>query len=178
MIKSIIMSAMAALINFCVKNDNDELWPGGPTGADYLQGLTRRDANGEPVGSYISEVDTVADVETLFDQISLWEEFSPEDAREGCRYFKAYIPEGWTGYRGAISLAEAQAAECAVEIREGLHGRELVSKAGEPVKANNITVILEGDMLATWHPGPPLAPLPKDASSLKGLDPNTAVKLI
>ncbi len=170
-----VFEGLSRLADFCEKNINTELWPNGPTGEQYLQGLTRRDTEGNPIGSWVDEIFTLGDLNEFMLSLTNWEEFVPASgaARPGCTYIKAQIPAGWTAWCGAIPHLVAEAEGLSVQRRQGLHGEELVAEYAEGVMATNIAVfIIEDGMLSTWHPGPAMAPLGDAVSD------ETAVKLV
>lgn len=169
---SILRAAYVALEAFCSDKAAVALWPNGPTGQQYWQGVSRRNPDGSGRGSYVDEVKTSEDVYALINSLTSVEEFTPEvGAMAGCRYFKAAMPAGYNASIGAISLDEALDLGLAVRLVDGAHGKELVADSNVKVGALTLTFIVEGTMLSTWYPGLTFVPMPHDVIN----DPTTWV---
>jgi len=182
-----IKTAINNLIRFCNEKADQPLWPNGPTGSDYLRGLVRVDEDGVNRGSFVEELTTLD--KTVSYLLSLdWEEvFPPASAvKEGCRYFRASAYKrsnfAWTG----IMTLEQARQLYPVGVVEGDHGDELVAWMVEnddddiPFSTTeDIHFIMEGDMMATWYPGPITPPIPEDFDlhAEDDWDPSWPVKL-
>lgn len=171
-IQLFIFDAIKNLFNFCNEKKDEEIYPDGPSGVEYLDGLVRIDKAGNHRGSYVEGVNTLQlTYEYLWGKV--WNEFFPEEgAREGCRYFQtdlSEMPYSKTAKIGVMSLRSCRDQDLSVNMRKGKHGYELIHLASSADKSlidtNIITLIVEGEMMSTWHPGPVFTEIPKDPST-------------
>ena len=152
------------LINYCTDMLNNPLWPNGPDGETYLNGLVRVDFKGRARGSYVEGLDTLAKTIKFLKSLN-WEEFAPKvGVREGCRYYKAPLPQHMEARQNVIGMDWLIDQKLAhqVEVVDGPHGPELAwISAIESIRASTVTIIVEGGMMSTWYPGETFAELPK-----------------
>lgn len=161
--QNFIVRSIINLTNFCSDKFDDELWPSGPTGHEYLNGLVRHKGDKHHRGSYVNGLSTLEKTfQFLMNQN--WYEFTPDCAREGCRYFAADVLESRStlAYIGVTSLDLCRKRKWAVVKRQGEHGSELITHSDERIKTNRITIIVEDGMMSTWHPGNPMPETPKE----------------
>lgn len=174
-IQLFIFDAIKNLFNFCNEKKDEEIFPDGPTGVQYLDGLVRIDEAGNHRGSFVEGVNTLQlTYEYLWGKV--WNEIFPEEGtREGCRYFQTDLtemPYSKAAKIGVRSLASCRELNLSVNMRKGKHGLELVHLADSDeflIDTNIITLIVEGGMMSTWHPGPIFTEIPKEATN----DPST-----
>jgi hypothetical protein len=159
-----IKNAVDNLVKFCQAKASQPLWPNGPTGDKYLQGLVRDKGQGKHRGSYIPGLDTLAKTITFL-KIQDWKETNPVAKREGCKYYQVELPENGLGfgpaYVGVLTLAEARYKGWDIYKVAGEHGDQLVTRGKDLLATNTITLIIEGDMMSTWHPGEPMPETPQ-----------------
>lgn len=182
----LIKNGIRNVSELCRKFWTVPLWRNGPIGEQYFKGLSRRDQNGNPVGSYMESIETTHQAFEFLESLS-WKEWPPDDRvkKEGCTYLRAYSTKE-DGILAAVTLNEAVGFDnYEIHICEGNHGTELIAEIpfnNTPVikdsvwslqRTSVITAIIEDGMLTTWHPGNPL--LPFDG---KVLTDHTAVKII
>jgi hypothetical protein len=174
-----IKDAINGITKLCQKNWGVPLWPNGPTGEQYFKALSRRDSDGNPIGSYVEEIRTTEEA-FEFLKSQQWNTFSPiaGTGKPGCKY---YICSPCNPPRklivSAISLGDAIANHLTISIKNGQHGWELVTSGNHYGRTTDIVVaIVEDGMLSTWHPGYPLAPV-NNTGEIK-FNRFTAVKLI
>ncbi len=181
-----VMKALEALGAHCEKNHNKPLWPNGPTGEQYWVGMSRRDPDTmAPRGSWIDTVTSAAHLYELFKTLE-WEKISPkrEVTMEGHSYYMADLRSvGANAWNMVVPLHEALSNGLTVNVKGGSHGWELIadpSKAHPDGFLTGFIVAIVDDragMLATWHPGMPLLPLPQSIRDVVTIDPNWGVKL-
>lgn len=183
--KDVVNNAIRGLLEFCKSKIGEALWPNGPTGAAYLDGLVRVDANGVNRGSYVKGLDTLDKTLDFLRGLS-WQPVvpAPGTSRKGCQYYMASIPEEYLAYQGVVSLAQARKLGLVVKAVAGAHGDELVARCnfggGEHLPfASHITLIVEGGMMSTWYPGVLTAAMPKEIPLDQGKwSRHWAVKLV
>jgi len=172
----LIDAAIQNLNSFCNKNLNVELWPGGPTGLEYVSGLVRCDKFGGHRGSYVEGVDTLHKTINFLNSLD-WHECIPNNPRENCRYFQVFLKDH-ISWCGIVTVRECDLDQ--IQIVNGLHGNELtIPKTDRLEQCDIITLIVEGDMMSTWFPGPLTDPNPEVfPEDRETWNPNWAVKLV
>jgi len=180
MFKSKIKAAIDKLITFCNNSTEKPLWPNGPTGEEYLQGLVRVDEQGENRGSFIPGLTNLST--TL--QFLLGLDWMPvvvseEAKREGCEYYSAEL-ELASAFIGVIAMKDARALGLEVKAVGSKHGTEFHAQSnGYLQQTTTITLIIEDGMMSTWHPGDPMPSIPREIPvNPSNWDENWPVKLV
>ncbi len=174
----IIKDAIHSLIEFCQSKIETELWPSGPTGSEYLEGLVRISPEGETRGSFVEGLDTLDKTIKFLNSLS-WERVTvPNSIQFGnSEYYQAVLPDGYVAFQNVIRLKDAQQD---VNINWGKHGDELTSRSSggrRPTKV--VSAIVEDGMLSTWYPGEFTARSPEILpDSRKEWNEDWAVKLV
>ena len=186
--KGYIAIFIDALIKFCTDKVDVALWPDGPTGEDYLNGLVRVDHKGVPRGSYVVGLDNVGKTLEFLKGLDGWEEFAPMwGMRAECRYYKARCPNH-VAFENVVALEHAL-KHCRklgdIVVEDGLHGKEIVwySEIDVYTEVDYITLIVEGGMMSTWFPGQVYAAIPHDLTRKRMLEewranPHWSVKVV
>ena len=66
-------------------------------------------------------------------------------------------------YVGVTTVGNCRDRKWSVVKRPGEHGPELIHHNGHQLLATNtITLIIEDEMMSTWHPGEPMYELPNE----------------
>ena len=122
-LRPMIIKAIEKLCDFC--QVSGALWPNGPTGKQYLDGLVRVDQGGNNRGSWVNGLTSfTATLEFLIGLDWKVADDVPENARRaGCEYYQAQMVFG-SGFVGVISVADARAMDLKVEAVGGKHGTE------------------------------------------------------
>jgi hypothetical protein len=159
-----VLQSFTKLVKFCTAKIDTPLWPNGPTGQQYLDGLTRRDKDGKPRGSWVEQVKALADIPNLIIDAEYAFEFTPEAAKEGCRYFSLGLTTDIDAFVNVMRVADAKLKGYEILVRDGDHGKELISHIPEAgwERVHFITVIVEDGMMSTWFPGPVFHPTPQE----------------
>jgi hypothetical protein len=142
------------------------LWPGGPAPSDYAAGLLR------PTGSYIKDIVTPQDLRALFAAVAspteVTDSIAPSAKRPNHRYWTAPVPSGYAAYEAVAPLSTLTDAELSeVRVTRAPHGLELQAPTIPARPAATLTFITEANRLVTWHPGPPLPPIPLEQAAAK-----------
>lgn len=153
----IIIAAVEKLVDFCKAKAEDYLWPGGPTGEVYLDGLVRVKPDGSNRGSFVRGLDDLNKTVNFLKEVNFSRvEVSPEIQFGNCQYYQASLPEGFRALTGILTLAECREKGVEVEVSSsGNHGEELVaSQSQELLETHVVSAIVDEDgMLSTWYPG-------------------------
>lgn len=170
-----ISYALNRRVNWALQAPTENVYPGGPTRMQYVDGFVRK----QGMGSYVmkrtpipdvskllrlpkmEEFSGLADVYQLFTAVENGDKWSevPEDmlkqisTKEGCKYYTATLPPNYFAYESVMLLENLDEKELAkVRVAVGPHGFELQLN-GNPVQTNTIIAITDNDGLVTWFPG-------------------------
>jgi len=183
-VQAFVWMAIINIVVFCMKQWKEKLWPTGPTGEEYLDGMSRRDKDGHGKGSYMVSISTWKAALQMLMRLE-WAEFWPESARAKHRYFQAKSPI--SGLVGVITLRDARKLGLPVKVRNGSHGEELYTQSAFGyTETNIITLIVEEEMMVAWFPGDETYPMPaveQGETPASAMDPDAwnldwAVKLV
>ncbi len=176
--EKIIRNAITQLFIFCQSKLESSLWPSGPTGEEYIDGLVRVSPDGETRGSFVNGLDTIDKTIAFLNSLS-WEKVNVSDSIQFGRseYYQAVLPDEYVAFQNVVCLKDTQQD---VIINSGKHGDELITMTADgrrPTKV--VSAIVEDDMLSTWYPGDFTALSPKVLPlSRKEWDDEWAVKLV
>ena len=158
------------------------LWPEGPTGEQYMDGIVRYKGEGDTRGSYVVGLDSYGKtVEFLLGLY--WERVQVDSTIQfgTCMYFQAQVPPGYKAIQDIMLVRDVHPKQ-GLEIRKGLHGDELVLKRTDTIESfltNKISCIIEDSMLSTWFPGDFTARSPEKIECERSeYNPYWAVKLL
>ena len=150
----VVIKGLEALVLFCTENNDKPLWPSGPTGKEYLEGIVRVSPEGEARGSYVKGLDSLEKtVEFLTDLDWKQIEVSKEVQHKQSQYFQAVSPPWCECFENIARLGDVDDVD-KVQIRDGSHGDELVvTTEGGKQPTEIISTIVEDGMMSTWYPG-------------------------
>ena len=154
--RKIIVKAIEALVSFCQAKADVRLWPKGPTGGDYLNGLVRAKTDGTHRGSFVEGLDDLDKTLNFLRGLDFQlVEVGPEIQYKQCQYYQALLPAGYHAYTGILTLGECREQGLAVYLHHGEHGDELrlVDRVKSLPETDVISLIIEGEMMSTWYPG-------------------------
>jgi hypothetical protein len=154
--KEAVETGIQNLLDFCQAKKDEPLWPNGPTGEQYINGLVRVNPDGTNRGSFVEGLDTIDKTIDFLKQLEFTKvEVSPDIQFGDCHYYQASVPEGYDAFTGVLTVEEARNNGIDIKIEQGAHGDELVGvqEHGKLPRTKIISVIIDGGMLSTWYPG-------------------------
>ena len=151
-----VRDAARDLVILCTKSETNEMWPGGPTGKDYLQGLVRVDSDGHGRGSYVEGLSSLNATLAYLGELE-WEEVEVHDSIKfgACKYYQAKAPSDRPAWLNIMRLGDVPNSRLNdVCVSKGAHGDELkMLSNGEAVRTDIISCIIEDGVMSTWYPG-------------------------
>lgn len=152
--KKNVIEAIDGLLSFCEKKSETALWPNGPTGTEYAEGLVRVKPDGSNRGSFVEGLDDLDKTVSFLKELDFKQvEVSPEVQYKKSLYFQATLPEGYRAFTGVLTVEGARKKGLDVKVIEGSHGDELQTRGSSLSETNIISVIVDDGMMSTWYPG-------------------------